>query len=100
MAKYDPIDDCRFYKRQESNPYAQNDPRSFYWWLESAYVHSVLPYEYLMQEYGYNFSIDFPDRMETFSTPFYMKAFFYDRYTNAGGSKEGFPDWMKRYSTL
>ena len=92
------LNDCKYYKGEEECPYPGTDIKSTYWRLESIWVEEVNDNEILRDEYGFNFTIDFPDDMAHItSIPFYLKATMYDQYRHFGGSKEGFEDWLYSY---
>lgn len=92
---------CRYYKGGNINPFPPRDSRSLFWVLEWEFVNNYYDKDELLErEYIVNFVSEFPDQLNKASYGSIMtelKAFFFARYYNNGGSAEGFTDFLDSY---
>lgn len=88
-----------YYKGEDKNPFDIDTPSNSYWELEYMWYNQVVNDEYMTKEYLEEFFIDFPGLCDNISkeTPTSLKSFLYNRYTQFGGSKEGFESWLMQY---
>ena len=88
---------CRYYHGEEENPFNPSSIRYTFWTIEKIYIVIVLNSEIEQENIGAAFSIDFPDLLEEYDMPVFLKATLYTQYVRFGGSKENFEDWLLEY---
>ncbi len=73
-------------------------PEYAYWNVEKFWIKFVMTNEIKQDNVAAEFAIDFPDNLDHISSiPAYLKATLYNFYTNGGGSKKYFEDYLKEY---
>lgn len=90
---------CHYYKGEDENPMPPATPAYAFWNVEKFWVKFVMTDEIKQDNVALAFVIDFPDELDDISKdiPGYLKATLYNFYTNAGGDKKYFPDYLKEY---
>ena len=97
MAKYNALKSCRYYKGEETNPFNPKSIKYTFWIVEKIYATIVCNSEIEQENVGSAFSLAFPDLLEEYSIPVYLKATLYTQYMRFGGSNSAFEDWLLEY---
>ena len=88
---------CRYYKGELTNPFSPSSIKYTFWMVDKIYATIICNSEIEQENIGTVFSLAFPDLLEEYAMPTYLKATLYTQYLRFGGSDSNFRDWLNEY---